>query len=51
MQAELDRWCAAMISIRKEIAEIEDGKADRYNFPAITTSFLHVASGHLSALL
>lgn len=26
---ELDRFCEAMISIRKEIAEIEQGKADR----------------------
>ena len=28
---ELDRFCDAMISIRKEIAEIESGKADRKN--------------------
>ena len=28
-QAELDRFCDAMISIRKEIAEIEDALADR----------------------
>ena len=28
-KAELDRFCEAMISIRKEIAEIEDGQADR----------------------
>ena len=26
---ELDRFCEAMISIRNEIAEIEQGKADR----------------------
>ena len=26
---EIDRFCEAMISIRKEIAEIEDGQADR----------------------
>jgi len=26
---ELDRFCEAMIAIRKEIQEIEDGKADR----------------------
>ena len=31
MQAELDRFCDAMISIRAEIAEIESGKADRKN--------------------
>jgi glycine dehydrogenase len=29
--AELDRFCDAMIAIRKEIAEIESGKADRKN--------------------
>ncbi|MDZ4676093.1 MAG: aminomethyl-transferring glycine dehydrogenase [Oligoflexia bacterium] len=28
-QGELDRFCDAMISIRKEITEIEDGKLDR----------------------
>ncbi|HCM40748.1 MAG: glycine dehydrogenase (aminomethyl-transferring) [Bdellovibrionales bacterium GWB1_52_6] len=28
---ELDRFCDAMIAIRKEIAEIESGKADRQN--------------------
>ena len=28
---ELDRFCAAMIAIRQEIAEIESGKADRQN--------------------
>ena len=28
-RAELDRFCEAMISIRKEITEIEDGQADR----------------------
>ena len=27
--AELDRFCEAMIAIRREIAEIEDGRADR----------------------
>jgi glycine dehydrogenase len=31
--AELDRFCEAMISIRKEIAEIESGKMDRQNNP------------------
>lgn len=30
-QAELDRFCNAMISIRQEIAEIEDALADREN--------------------
>jgi len=30
-KSELDRFCSAMISIRKEIAEIEDGTADREN--------------------
>ncbi len=30
-KAELDRFCDAMISIRAEIKEIEDGKADRVN--------------------
>jgi glycine dehydrogenase len=28
---ELDRFCEAMISIRKEIKEIEEGKADKAN--------------------
>ncbi len=32
-KAELDRFCEAMIEIRKEIAEIESGKADRINNP------------------
>jgi glycine dehydrogenase len=30
-KAELDRFCEAMIEIRKEIAEIESGSADRVN--------------------
>ena len=30
-KAELDRFCEAMISIRKEIKEIEDGKFDKAN--------------------
>ena len=30
---ELDRFCEAMISIRQEIREIEEGKADRANNP------------------
>ena len=30
-KAEIDRFCEAMISIRKEIAEIEDGQADRFD--------------------
>src|SRR5487761_2331530 len=30
---ELDRFCEAMISIRKEISDIESGKADRKNNP------------------
>ena len=30
-KAELDRFCDAMISIRKEIQEIMDGKADKVN--------------------
>ncbi len=30
-KAELDRFCEAMISIRNEIREIEDGKADKEN--------------------
>jgi glycine dehydrogenase len=30
-KAELDRFCEAMISIRKEIKEIEDGKFDKVN--------------------
>ena len=33
MQAELDRFCNAMIAIREEIKEIEDGKADKYVLP------------------
>jgi glycine dehydrogenase len=28
---ELDRFCDAMIEIRREIAEVEDGKADRHD--------------------
>lgn len=31
MQAELDRFCDALISIREEIAQIEKGKADVNN--------------------
>jgi glycine dehydrogenase len=31
LQAELDRFCDALISIREEIAEIENGKADVQN--------------------
>ncbi len=30
-KSELDRFCEAMISIRKEIQEIEDGRADKIN--------------------
>lgn len=30
-KTEIDRFCDAMIAIRKEIAEIEDGKMDREN--------------------
>jgi glycine dehydrogenase len=30
-KAELDRFCEAMISIRKEIQEIQDGKFDKTN--------------------
>ncbi len=30
-KAELDRFCSALIEIRKEIAEIEDGLADKEN--------------------
>lgn len=30
---ELDRFCAAMLSIRAEIQEIEDGKSDKKNNP------------------
>ena len=30
-KAELDRFCDALLSIRKEIAEIENGEADREN--------------------
>jgi glycine dehydrogenase len=32
-KAELDRFCDAMISIREEIREIEEGKADRKDNP------------------
>lgn len=32
-KAELDRFCDAMISIRKEIADIESGELDRENNP------------------
>lgn len=31
MQAELDRFCDALISIREEIGQIEKGKADIHN--------------------
>lgn len=31
LQAELDRYCDALISIREEIAMIENGKADIHN--------------------
>ena len=31
LQAELDRFCDALISIREEIAQIESGKADIHN--------------------
>jgi glycine dehydrogenase len=30
-KAELDRFCDALLSIRKEIAAVEEGKADRTN--------------------
>ena len=30
-KAELDRFCEAMLSIREEIREIEQGRADREN--------------------
>lgn len=29
LQAELDRFCDTLISIRNEIADIEQGKADK----------------------
>ena len=29
LQAELDRFCNAMIAIREEIKEIEDGKVEK----------------------
>ena len=29
VQAELDRFCNAMIAIREEIRDIEDGKAEK----------------------
>ena len=29
MQAELDRFCNAMIAIREEIRDIENGKAEK----------------------
>lgn len=29
LQAELDRFCNAMIAIREEIKQIEDGKAEK----------------------
>lgn len=31
LQAELDRFCDALISIREEISQIENGKADINN--------------------
>lgn len=31
LQAELDRFCDTLISIREEIAQIENGKADIHN--------------------
>ncbi len=30
MQAELDRFCNAMIAIREEIKDIEEGRAEKY---------------------
>lgn len=38
---ELDRFCDSLLSIRKEIADIESGKMDRTNNPLkVTTLFL-----------
>ncbi|MTI21985.1 glycine dehydrogenase (aminomethyl-transferring), partial [Fulvivirga sp. RKSG066] len=44
---ELDRFCDAMISIRKEIAEVEDGIADREN--NVLKNAPHTASLALSS--
>ena len=30
-KAELDRFCEALIAIREEIREIEEGKADKFD--------------------
>ena len=32
-KAELDRFCDALLSIREEIKEIEEGKADKKDNP------------------
>jgi len=32
-RAELDRFCEAMLAIREEIREVEQGRADRENNP------------------
>ena len=47
-QAELDRFCNALISIREEVAEIENGSADKCApAPAASSSRLlnHVCPG------
>lgn len=48
-KAELDRFCDAMISIRQEIADIEEGRIDPrvnplkvYNIPQIRNWYLGV---------
>ena len=38
---ELDRFCDAMIEIRKEIAEVEEGKADRLDNPLKNAPHTH----------
>jgi glycine dehydrogenase len=42
LQAELDRFCDALISIRKEIAEIEKGNADVHNNVLKVKEFIFV---------
>jgi glycine dehydrogenase len=38
---ELDRFCAAMIAIRQEIAAVENGSADRNNNPLKNAPHVH----------
>ena len=45
-QVELDRFCEAMISIRQEIQDVQDGKLNRTNNPLTNSPHtIHVVSG------